>query len=51
MLMMHLSRFCEELILWSSQEFQFIEMSRINTQLEAALCRKRKPGYGRTNPW
>ena len=27
MLMMHLSRFCEELILWSSQEFQFIEMS------------------------
>ena len=25
--MMHLSRFCEELILWSSQEFQFIEMS------------------------
>ena len=25
-IMMHLSRFCEELILWSSQEFQFIEM-------------------------
>ncbi|MGG4043337.1 argininosuccinate lyase, partial [Bacillus smithii] len=25
-LMMHLSRFAEELILWSSQEFQFIEL-------------------------
>lgn len=25
-LMMHLSRFCEELILWSSEEFKFIEM-------------------------
>ena len=24
--MMHLSRFCEELILWSTNEFQFIEM-------------------------
>lgn len=41
MLMMHLSRFCEELILWSSQEFQFIEMSD-QYATEAALCRKRK---------
>ena len=24
--MMHLSRFCEELILWSSTEFNFVEM-------------------------
>lgn len=26
-LMMHLSRFCEEIILWSSHEFHFIELS------------------------
>ena len=26
MIMMHLSRFCEELILWSSDEFKFVEM-------------------------
>ncbi len=26
LLMMHLSRFCEELILWSSQEFGFLEL-------------------------
>ena len=25
-LMMHLSRFCEEIVLWSSHEFQFIEL-------------------------
>lgn len=25
-LMMHLSRFCEELVLWSSQEFQFVQL-------------------------
>ena len=27
MIMMHLSRFCEELILWASPEFQFVEIS------------------------
>jgi len=27
MIMMHLSRFCEELILWVSSEFQFVEIS------------------------
>ncbi|MBA5735345.1 argininosuccinate lyase, partial [Escherichia coli] len=26
-LMMHLSRFCEELILWTSHEFQFVELT------------------------
>lgn len=26
-LMMHLSRFCEELILWCSHEFQFVELT------------------------
>ncbi len=25
-IMMHLGRFCEELILWSTDEFKFIEM-------------------------
>ena len=26
LIMLHLSRFCEELILWSTDEFQFVEM-------------------------
>ena len=40
--MMHLSRFCEELILWSSQEFQFIEMSD-QYATGSTLCRKENP--------
>ncbi len=27
LLMMHLSRFCEELILWCSHEYQFVELT------------------------
>ena len=26
MIMMHLSRFCEEIIIWNSQQYKFIEM-------------------------
>nr|WP_279663455.1 argininosuccinate lyase [Ectobacillus ponti] len=43
MLMMHLSRFCEELILWSSQEFQFIEMSDKYSTGSSIMPQKKNP--------
>ncbi|UOY94297.1 argininosuccinate lyase [Ectobacillus sp. JY-23] len=42
-LMMHLSRFCEELILWSSQEFQFIEMSDAYATGSSIMPQKKNP--------
>ncbi|MDP7977263.1 argininosuccinate lyase [Bacillus multifaciens] len=42
-LMMHLSRFCEELILWSSQEFQFIEMSDRYATGSSIMPQKKNP--------
>ena len=41
--MMHLSRFCEELILWSSQEFQFIEMSHQYATGSSIMPQKKNP--------
>jgi argininosuccinate lyase len=43
MLMMHLSRFCEEIILWSSQEFQFIELSDAFTTGSSIMPQKKNP--------
>ncbi|MFC3883229.1 argininosuccinate lyase [Bacillus songklensis] len=43
MLMMHLSRFCEELILWSSQEFQFIEMDDVYATGSSIMPQKKNP--------
>ena len=40
---MHLSRFCEELILWSSQEFQFIEMSDQYATESSIMPQKKNP--------
>lgn len=42
-LMMHLSRFCEELIMWSSQEFQFIEMSDKYSTGSSIMPQKKNP--------
>ncbi len=42
-LMMHMSRFCEELILWSSQEFQFIEMSDKYATGSSIMPQKKNP--------
>ncbi|NKE06253.1 MULTISPECIES: argininosuccinate lyase [Mesobacillus] len=42
-LMMHLSRLCEELILWSSQEFQFIELSDAFTTGSSIMPQKKNP--------
>lgn len=42
-LMMHLSRLCEELILWSSHEFQFIELSDAFTTGSSIMPQKKNP--------
>jgi argininosuccinate lyase len=42
-LMMHLSRLSEELILWSSQEFGFIEMSDAFTTGSSIMPQKKNP--------
>jgi argininosuccinate lyase len=43
MIMMHLSRFCEELIIWSSEEFKFIEMSDSYTTGSSMMPQKKNP--------
>ena len=41
--MMHLSRFCEELILWSSTEFNFVEMDDAFTTGSSIMPQKKNP--------
>ncbi len=43
LLMMHLSHFCEELILWSSQEFQFIEIDDTFATGSSIMPQKKNP--------
>ncbi|OIJ18253.1 argininosuccinate lyase [Anaerobacillus alkalidiazotrophicus] len=43
MLMMHLSRLCEEIILWSSQEFQFIELDDAFATGSSIMPQKKNP--------
>lgn len=42
-IMMHLSRFCEELILWSSNEFSFIEMADTHSTGSSIMPQKKNP--------
>ncbi len=42
-LMMHLSRFCEELVLWSSWEFGFVELSDAYTTGSSIMPQKKNP--------
>lgn len=42
-LMMHLSRFCEELILWSSEEFQFVEIDDTFATGSSMMPQKKNP--------
>ncbi len=42
-LMMHFSRFCEELILWSSPEFQFVEISDSFCTGSSIMPQKKNP--------
>lgn len=41
MVMMHLSRFSEEIIIWNTNEYQFVEIDDAYST-EAALCRRKK---------
>ncbi|NLW07717.1 MAG: argininosuccinate lyase [Clostridia bacterium] len=43
LLMMHLSRFCEELILWSSEEFGFIELDDAYSTGSSMMPQKKNP--------
>jgi len=43
MLGMHLSRFCEELVIWSSSEFSFIRLSDSVTTGSSIMPQKRNP--------
>ena len=42
-IMMHLSRFCEELIIWSSSEFNFIEMDDSFSTGSSIMPQKKNP--------
>ncbi len=41
--MMHLSRFCEEMILWSSHEFRFVEMDDAFSTGSSIMPQKKNP--------
>ena len=43
LVMMHLSRFCEDLILWSSGEFGFVEISDAYTTGSSIMPQKKNP--------
>ena len=43
MIMMHLSRFCEEIILWSSHEFKFVELDDAYSTGSSIMPQKKNP--------
>ena len=43
LIMMHLSRFCEDLVLWSSDEFGFVEISDAYTTGSSIMPQKKNP--------
>jgi argininosuccinate lyase len=43
LLMMHLSRFCEDMVLWSSDEFGFVEISDAYTTGSSIMPQKKNP--------
>jgi len=43
LVMMHLSRFCEELILWSTDEFRFVEMDDAYSTGSSIMPQKKNP--------
>ncbi len=43
LIMMHLSRFCEELVLWSSHEFSFVEMDDSYSTGSSIMPQKKNP--------
>ena len=43
--MMHLSRFCEEVVLWSTEEFKFIELSEKWSTGSSIMPQKKNPDF------
>jgi argininosuccinate lyase len=43
LLMMHLSRFCEDLVIWSTDEFKFVEISDAYTTGSSIMPQKKNP--------
>jgi argininosuccinate lyase len=43
LLMMHMSRFCEDLVLWSSEEFGFVSLSDAYTTGSSIMPQKKNP--------
>ena len=43
MIMMHLSRFCEEIILWNSNEYRFIELDDSYSTGSSIMPQKKNP--------
>ncbi|MCD8327299.1 MAG: argininosuccinate lyase [Lachnospiraceae bacterium] len=43
MIMMHLSRFCEEIILWNSDEYRFVEMDDAYSTGSSIMPQKKNP--------
>jgi argininosuccinate lyase len=43
LIMMHMSRFCEDLIIWSTDEFQFVEISDAFTTGSSIMPQKKNP--------
>lgn len=44
-LMMHLSRFCEEVVIWSTEEFKFIELSEKWSTGSSIMPQKKNPDF------
>ena len=49
LIMVHLSRFCEELVLWCSWEFQFIELDDAFSTGSSIMPQKKNPGHCRAD--
>ena len=47
----HLSRWCEELVLWTSQQFGFIELPDAFCTGSSIMPQKKEPGCAGTGPW
>jgi argininosuccinate lyase len=43
LMMMHMSRFCEDLVIWSTDEFQFVEISDAFTTGSSIMPQKKNP--------
>ena len=51
MIMMHLSRFCEEIIMWNSNEYQFIELDDAYSTGSSIMPQKKNPDIAELVPW